>query len=71
MTGTIKTIVEGKPFGFIVRDGQTSDQKDLFFHKEKVAAGSNFEDLKAGDKVSFDEGMGEKCPTAENVMKAE
>jgi CspA family cold shock protein len=67
-TGTIKTILSEKKFGFISREGQT---KDLFFHKDKVAAGVVFEDLREGDMVSFEIDMtGEKGPAAVNVMKA-
>jgi cold shock CspA family protein len=67
MTGTIKKIVEGKPFGFISVEGR---ERDLFFHKEKVTGGA-FEDLREGDTVSFDvDESGEKGPAAVNVQKA-
>jgi cold shock protein len=63
MQGTIKTIVVGKEFGFITADGR---EKDIFFHKNELK-GVNFEDLKAGDQVSFDEEASEKGPKAVNV----
>ena len=59
--GTIKKIVEDKGFGFITQSGN----KDLFFHCSAV--NGRFEDLRAGQTVSFEEGRGEKGPRAENV----
>jgi len=70
MTGIIKTIISDKGFGFITRDGQTPDQKDLFFHREKV--NGMFEELQVGDKVTFDvDETGPKGPAAINVAKAQ
>ena len=50
MEGTIKKIVGEKGFGFITIDGE---EKDLFFHRNEIKD-VNFEDLKEGDRVSFD-----------------
>jgi len=66
MKGTIKTLVVGKPFGFISREGET---KDLFFHKDDLN-GVTFEELKEGDAVTFDVVQGEKGPAAKNVQRA-
>lgn len=66
MTGTIKTKVEGKGFGFIAREGET---KDLFFHSSELQ-GVTFEELREGDSVSFDVMQGEKGPAATNVQRA-
>lgn len=63
MEGTIKTIVADKGFGFIAVDGEA---KDLFFHKNEVE-GSNFDDLKVGDKVSFEKADSDKGPNAVHV----
>ncbi len=50
MTGTIKTLVTEKNFGFITpEDGS----KDIFFHATSLS-GAQFSDLKQGDAVSFD-----------------
>ena len=49
-------------FGFI----ETSPGNDIFFHMSNVD-GVRFEDLREGQKVSFDEGQGPKGPRAENV----
>lgn len=65
MTGTIKTLIEGKGFGFITREGEA---KDLFFHSTALS-GVTFEELKVGDAVTFDVVDGEKGPAAKNVMR--
>ncbi|MFH0739885.1 MAG: cold shock domain-containing protein [bacterium] len=62
MTGTIKTLTE-KGFGFIAVEGE---EKDLFFHGNELK-GVKFEDLKVGDKVSFDKADSPKGPNAVNV----
>lgn len=59
--GTIKRLTD-KGFGFISNDSG----KDLFFHMSAVE-GARFEDLREGQKVSYNEGMGPKGPRAENV----
>ena len=59
--GTIKRLTD-KGFGFI----ETSPGKDIFFHMSAVE-GCRFEDLRQGQKVSFNEGQGPKGPRAENV----
>ena len=59
--GTIKRLTD-KGFGFI----ETGSGKDLFFHMSAVE-GVRFEDLKQGQRVSFQEGQGPKGPRAENV----
>ncbi len=70
MTGTIKTIVEGKPFGFIAVEGM---EKDLFFHKDALV-GVAFEDLKVGDVLSFEveekDVNGQMKTNAANVQRA-
>ncbi|MBX3186542.1 MAG: cold-shock protein [Labilithrix sp.] len=59
--GTIKRLTD-KGFGFI----ETGTGKDLFFHMSAVE-GVRFEDLREGQRVSFNEGQGPKGPRAENV----
>jgi CspA family cold shock protein len=61
--GTIKRLTD-KGFGFIANDSG----KDLFFHMSAVE-GARFEELREGDKVSYNEGMGPKGPRAENVRR--
>ena len=65
MTGIIKTL-NPKGFGFIAREGET---KDLFFHSNDLV-GVTFDELKLGDKLSFEIVASEKGPSAKNVKRA-
>ncbi len=62
--GTIKRLTD-KGFGFI----DTGSKKDLFFHSSNLD-GVRYEELREGQRVSFDEGQGPKGPRAENVRLA-
>jgi len=53
-------------FGFISREGE---EKDLFFHSSDLK-NIEFNDLKEGDKVTFEVTEGEKGPCATNVNRA-
>ncbi len=64
MEGTIKTLTE-KGFGFITVDGE---EKDLFFHGNELN-GVTYEELKVGDRVSFEKADSEKGPNATNVTR--
>ncbi|MFH1181042.1 MAG: cold shock domain-containing protein [bacterium] len=64
MEGTIKTITD-KGFGFIAVDGE---EKDLFFHRNELQ-GVTFEELKVGDRVSFEKGDSPKGPNAKSVTR--
>jgi CspA family cold shock protein len=66
MTGTIKTLIKDKGFGFISREGET---KDLFFHSKELV-GVTFDELKEGDAVSFEVSQTEKGPAATQVSRA-
>jgi cold shock protein len=59
--GTIKRLTD-KGFGFISNESGS----DLFFHMSAVE-GARFEELREGQKVSFNESRGPKGPRAENV----
>ena len=59
--GRIKKLTE-KGFGFI----DTGDGSDMFFHMSNVE-GARFEDLREGQRVSYNPGRGPKGPRAENV----
>jgi cold shock protein len=65
VTGTIKTLVTDKYFGFITAEGQ---EKDLFFHANSLVDVA-FGDLKQGDQVSFETEMSPKGMNAVNVKK--
>ncbi len=70
MEGTIKKLVTERHFGFITYEGA---EKDLFFHSNELK-NVQFEELKEGDKVTFDlkpAEEGGKGPSAINVNRAE
>ena len=60
--GTIKRLTD-KGFGFI----DVGRDKDLFFHSS-IVVGTNFDDVREGQSVTFDEAQGPKGPCAENVQ---
>ena len=64
MTGTIKKIVRDKGFGFIVPDDGSDD---VFFHRSRLGAKIQFDDLREGDEVEFQVRPGEKGPQAFDV----
>ncbi|MAZ40750.1 cold-shock protein [bacterium] len=53
-------------FGFIKPEGS---DKDLFFHANELE-GVEFNDLKEGDAVTFEEAQGDKGPNATKVSRA-
>ena len=63
--GTIARLTD-RGFGFIAREGE---EKDLFFHSNELKDVA-FDDLKEGDKVTFEVGEGPKGPNATNVTRA-
>jgi len=65
MEGTIKDLNNEKGYGFIIIEGE---EKDLFFHKNELV-GVTFEELKKGDKVSFEKANSLKDPTRINAVK--
>lgn len=62
-SGTIKRVVRDKGFGFIADDNQ---QQEYFFHSS-ACRGTRFDELREGQRVSFDVGQSAKGPRAENV----
>lgn len=64
MDGIIKKLTD-RGFGFIGSEGQ---EKDLFFHSKSLV-GVTFDELREGDKVTFDIENGEKGPAAVNVKR--
>ena len=62
--GTISRLTD-RGFGFITREGE---EKDLFFHSTELK-GVEYNDLKEGDKVSFEVADGPKGPNATNVSR--
>jgi len=64
-TGTIARLNNG--YGFITQEGS---DKDLFFHVNELQ-GVAFDDLREGDKLSFEVGEGPKGPNAVKVTLVE
>ena len=64
-TGTIARVTD-RGFGFIAMEG---DAKDVFFHSNELN-GVQFNDLKEGDKVTFEIAEGPKGLNAVNVSLA-
>jgi CspA family cold shock protein len=65
MNGTIKRLVSGKGFGFIL----ASDGNEYFFHSSACSQ-TPFDDLREGQTVTFERAQGPKGPRGENVRVA-
>lgn len=64
-TGVIARVTD-RGFGFIKREG---GEKDLFFHANELV-GVAFNDLREGDKVTFEVTDGPKGPQASKISRA-
>ena len=62
--GTIARLTD-RGFGFISQEGE---EKDLFFHANELQ-GTDFNDLREGDKVTFEVVEGPKGLNASNVSR--
>ncbi len=62
--GTIVRLTD-RGFGFISREGQ---EKDLFFHSNELK-NVQYNDLREGDKVTFEVADGPKGPSAVNINR--
>ena len=65
MEGVIKKLTD-RGYGFIGKEGSDDD---LFFHANSLN-GAEFEELKEGDKVTFETEDSDKGPSAVNVERA-
>lgn len=66
MNGVVVKLITDKGFGFIQpEDGS----KDLFFHARSVVGDVVYDELKEGDKVTFETEDGPKGPSAVDVEK--
>ena len=66
MTGTIKKVVDERGFGFITAE----DGQEYFFHRSGLDSSLVFEQLSAGERVSFDVERSDKGPRAAHVRAA-
>ncbi len=64
-TGKIVTIRDDKGFGFISPDN--GDGNDLFFHRSAVVD-VDFEELRDGQQVSFDEEADPRNPSRQRAV---
>ena len=64
INGTIKRLVSDKGFGFVA----APDGSEYFFHQSAVN-GISFDELREGERVTFQTGQGPKGPRAENVTR--
>ncbi len=62
--GTIVRLTD-RGLGFICREGQ---EKDLFFHSNELK-NVQYNDLREGDKVTFEVADGPKGPSAVNINR--
>lgn len=65
MTEGIIARLTDRGYGFISREGE---EKDLFFHSNELVD-VEFDDLKEGDKVTFEVAEGPKGPNATKVSR--
>ncbi|HBD08667.1 MAG TPA: cold-shock protein [Syntrophobacteraceae bacterium] len=62
--GRVKWFNDSKGYGFI----ETDNGHDVFVHFSAIE-GSGFKSLSEGDRVSFEEAMGNKGPQATSVKR--
>jgi cold shock CspA family protein len=67
--GTIRKLVSDRGFGFIVPEGESAGEKDLFFHRSQVEA-AGFAALREGALVTYELGTDERrgTPQATHVQ---
>ncbi|MSO91826.1 MAG: HPF/RaiA family ribosome-associated protein [Rhodospirillales bacterium] len=61
--GTVARVFEDDGYGFI----ESSDGREIYFHRNSVVSNGGFKELKVGTLVRFVEEMGEKGPQASTV----
>ena len=66
MIGTVKKVTKERGFGFI----RAEDGTEYFFHQSELRGGLKFDELKEGQRVSFQTREGEKGPRAADVNPA-
>lgn len=68
-TGTIKSLLSDRGFGFIAPGEASAGDKDLFFHHTDVQGAPGFDQLQVGQAVEYELGRDERrgTPKAKNV----
>lgn len=66
MYGTVEWFSPGKGYGFIRVDGEIGNCEQVFVHHAELKM-DGFRALRAGDRVEFEYGHGEKGSYAKNV----
>jgi CspA family cold shock protein len=66
MNGTIKKLTPDRGFGFI----RGEDGNEYFFHRSELRGGLRFEELKEGQRVSFEARQADKGPRASEISPA-
>lgn len=64
--GTVKKLVTDRGFGFIVPEGASAPEKDLFFHHSNVE-GAGFDGLREGEAVTYELGTDERRGTPKAI----
>ncbi len=66
--GVVKWFNDKKGYGFIAREEEEEEGKDLFVHHSSIEM-TGFRTLAEGDRVSFDISETDRGPEAKNVKK--
>jgi CspA family cold shock protein len=66
MNGTIKKITKDRGFGFITAENGV----EYFFHQSELRGGLTFDELREGQRVSFETAQSDKGPRAAEVHPA-
>ena len=63
MNGTIKRLTQDRGFGFI----RGEDENEYFFHRSELRGGLRFDQLREGQRVTFEPRQAEKGPRAAEI----
>jgi CspA family cold shock protein len=66
MNGTIKRLTPDRGFGFI----RGEDGNEYFFHRSEVGGGLGFDELREGQRVTFEPRQADKGPRAAEIRPA-
>ena len=66
MNGTIKKVTKDRGFGFLTAENGV----EYFFHQSELRGGLTFDELREGQRVSFETAQSDKGPRAAEVHPA-